>query len=112
MKVIDVRIAVPDEALTNSRGETIMSMPDLGEWIAETVCDGLSAEGYFIGGNIFPLTLPKRVTIRESTYRDRPGFTVSAGASSIFTLTRPSAERIRDRLRRGEDTRREDFDLK
>ena len=110
MKVIDVRIAIPDDQEPGLGIAPGLSMPELGDWIAEVVGDGLLTEGaYFLGGNIFPLTLPARVSIRPSKYREQPGFTVSDGRSSIFTTTRESAERIRDRLKRGEDTREGDF---
>lgn len=55
---------------------------------------------------------PKRIAIRSHSYRGTDGFSVQASSGeSIFTVSRASAERIRDRLRAGETTRREDFDL-
>lgn len=51
--------------------------------------------------------------IRRAIYRGQPGFLIIGGPGlygvRIFTLTRSSAERIRDKVRRGEQTTLDDF---
>ncbi|HXM59175.1 MAG TPA: hypothetical protein VOB72_27510 [Candidatus Dormibacteraeota bacterium] len=56
-----------------------------------------------------------RLSIRPTTYRGEDGFLVygrdGAGSKvSIFTTTRGSAERIRERVKAGEQTTAEDFE--
>lgn len=56
-----------------------------------------------------------KVSIRATTHRDQPGFSITGkdahGRSvRIFTKSRDSAERIKDKIRRGESTKPEDFD--
>ena len=54
--------------------------------------------------------------IRRKTYRGKAGWLICGrpkgyvNAVSIFTLTRKSAEQIRDKVRRGEQFTLEDFD--
>lgn len=66
----------------------------------------------YLGGFATPVGNPPRVSIHRHTYRGEEGFSVrSSRGASIFTKTRASAERIRDRLRNFEDERREDYEL-
>ena len=54
--------------------------------------------------------------IRQTTYRNEPGFLVCGKHSNsgifgtaIFTKTRKSAELIRDKVKRGENIKLQDF---
>lgn len=89
------------------------SLDGLGEWAAETLGDGLMMEGArYLGGALQKAGPQPRVSIHPTTYRGEAGYSVrSSAGSSIFTRTRPSAERLRERLRNGEDDRAEDYRL-
>jgi hypothetical protein len=57
-----------------------------------------------------------RLQIRQGEYRDKPGFHITGKDAKghpvqIFTETRESAEHIKAKLQRGEDTTVEDFDV-
>lgn len=87
-------------------------LPETGEWAAETIGDGLLMEGArYLGGTLLAASPPPRVSIHPHTYRGEAGYQVRADRHRIFTLTRRSAERIRERLRNGEEPRGEDYDL-
>lgn len=114
MKVIEVRIAVPDDDFNHqldTGGGRLLPNDELGDWIAEVVGDGLLIDGYYlVSCSVLPLTLPKRVGIYPSTYRSQPGFSVRDDrGQSVFTTTRASAEKIKARMKRGEDIRQEDW---
>lgn len=56
------------------------------------------------------------IQIRKSTYRSKPGFTISGLSPKghhvkIFTETRSSAEHIRDKVKRGEEIELGDFSV-
>lgn len=99
------------EAPTNIDG-TPMSIDSFGEWAAETIADGLLVEsGRYLGGSMSKAEPPPRVSIRAHTYRGKDGYLVAGGRSRIFAPTRASAERLRERIRNGEDDRAEDYRL-
>lgn len=114
MKVIDVRIVVDDESVDRAIATDLHGIYGLGDWIAETIGDGiLASEQYLAGIVVHQLSVPEPRSLRivRETHRGQQGHRIQGSGFSIFTKTRPSAERIKERIVRGEDIRPEDWNL-